>query len=1170
MNVHTKIDLGISLADKYAKDTGRVYMTGLQALVRLPMTQRRRDRVAGFNTAGLVTGYRGSPLSAYDRELIYGKKFLEKDDVRFEPGLNEDLAATALWGSQQVQIFGKSKVEGVFGIWYGKNPGLDRSGDPLKHSNYAGSAEKGGVLVVVGDDPSAKSATIANQSEYTFMSWNMPVLAPSDVQDVIDFGIYGWALSRYTGCWIGFKVEPNNMDRTQTVDVDINRVKIKAPDDFQMPPDGLNIRWPDDQYKQEARLLDYRLKAVQAFARANKIDRVEFDRPTAKFGIVTAGKSYLDVHEALNMLGIDDARAEALGLAIYKVGMTWPMEVTGAQQFCEGLQEILVVEEKQAVMEDQLRTFLYDTPQNRRPHIIGKKDESGKELLTAKLGLDPHEIAIVIAKRLLGLGEDAFLRDRLNGMESRKKSISNAPAPVVRSAYFCSGCPHSTGLKRPEGSRAMAGIGCHWMAMWVPEFAVEPSCHMGGEGAFWLGQAPFSHDKHVFQNLGDGTFYHSGSMAIRAAIVAGVNITYKILYNDATAMTGGQQVEGHVGVAQVTRMMHAEGAKAIAVVTDEPEKYGHNEGFAPGVTIDHRRDLIKVEERLRDTKGVTVLVYDQTCAAEKRRRRKKKQFPDPPKRMFINDLVCEGCGDCSKKSNCVSIEPLETEFGRKRAINQSSCNKDYTCKEGFCPSFVTVENAVIRKQENSAFPKDYYATLPEPRAELPEDRAYNLLVTGIGGTGVVTVGAVLGMAAHLEGKGCSILDSVGLAQKNGSVVSHIRLAQSQSEIFSAKIPLASTDCLLACDIVTGVGKEATQTLSTTHTRAVINEHVAPTATFVLDPDVDFDPAGLTQRIARSVGGADHISTVEANRYALALLGDAIATNMFMLGYGFQKGYVPLSRDAIERAITLNGVEVEMNLAAFAWGRMAAVDLAKVAAAAGFAVDNKLPALTVDQEIERRVEFLTAYQNAAYAAKYRALVDEVRRAEAKVMPNETRLTRAVVHGYFRLMAYKDEYEVARLHSDPAFMKKLKTTFEDGFTLHFHMAPPVIAKTDSTTGHRIKRQFGPWMMMGFRILSKLKVLRGTSLDLFGLQPDRKMERQLITEYETIFHEVSANLTPANYDVAAQLATLPQKMRGYGHVKEKNVAETKLIQKQMLDEFREKPEAAKAPVRTPVHAH
>jgi indolepyruvate ferredoxin oxidoreductase len=1160
MNVQL-VDLSVTLDDKYVKEEGYVYLTGLQALVRAPLAQGRRDKAAGHNTAGFVTGYRGSPLSAYDRELLIAQKHLDADGVVFEAGLNEDLAATAVWGSQQIGVFGKPKHEGVYAIWYGKNPGLDRSGDAFKHANYAGTAKLGGVLAVVGDDHAAKSATVCNQSEYTFMTHNMPVLSPGDVQDVYDFALFGWELSRYAGCWVGYKVEPNNMDRTQTVCVDPERVQIKTPTDFELPPDGLSIRWPDNQFDQETRVLDFKLKAAQAFVRANKLDRTDYDRANARFGIVTAGKSYLDVHEALDTLGIDEARAGELGISIYKVAMTWPMDPVGAKAFCEGLDEILVVEEKQPVMENQLRSLLYGQPAERRPRIVGKTDESGQELLTAKVGLQPHEIATAISRRLLGLSDDPQVRAALSEVEQSQKSVNNAPPPVVRSAYFCSGCPHSSSLKRPEGSRAMAGIGCHWMAMWVPDFATEPSCHMGGEGMFWVGQAPFSEDKHVFQNLGDGTYVHSGSMAIRAAIVAKVNITYKILYNDATAMTGGQEVEGHPSVAQITRQLHAEGVKAIAVVTDEPEKYTVEDDFAAGVSVSHRKDLLEVEARLRDTKGVTAMVYDQTCAAEKRRRRKKKQFPDPPKRMFINDLVCEGCGDCSKKSNCISVEPKETEFGRKRVINQSSCNKDYTCKEGFCPSFVTVENAHIKKKEASAFPQDLYGKLPEPETSLP-DRTYNLLVTGIGGTGVVTVGAVLGMAAHLEGKGASILDSIGLAQKNGSVLSHIRLSAKAEQLHSARVPLASADGLIGCDIVTAVGKEAMNAMRRDHTRAVINDHMAPTADFVLDPDVDFDIAGLTQRISRALGSGS-VDTIDGFKYALALMGDAIAQNLFMLGFAFQKGMVPVSRSAIERAIELNRVSVEMNKMAFAWGRLAAHSPDVVAHYAGFE-GEEMPVLTLEQEIARRVEFLTDYQNKAYGERYSAFVAEVQAAENRSVPGETRLSRAVVHGYFRLMSYKDEYEVARLHSDPAFMKKLNETFKEGFSLKFHLAPPVISRTHSVTGERIKRTFGPWMMFGFRILSKLKVLRGTPFDLFGLQNERRMERELIAEYETTLRGLMSGLTPSNYDIAVQVAMLPHKMRGYGHVKQKNVRDVKMLQNQMLADFKETPDMAQAPQR------
>jgi indolepyruvate ferredoxin oxidoreductase len=1139
----------ISLDDKYTALTGRVYLTGIQALVRLPISQHLRDQQAGLNTAGYISGYRGSPLSGYDTEIIKARKILEPNNIFFDPGLNEELGATAVWGSQQAGIFGKPKFDGVHSIWYAKNPGLDRAGDALKHGNFNGSAKHGGVLCVVGDDHAAKSATMPNQGDFAFMSFLMPVLYPANVQEVIDFGLYGWAMSRFSGCWLGFKVLPQLMDASASVSIDPGRIAINTPE-FDFPPDGVNIRWPDDRFTPEARLLDYKLPAAQAFARANKVNRVALGEGK-RFGIVTAGKSYLDVLQALEELGIDERRANQLGISVLKLGLTWPIDPVGAREFAEGREEILVVEEKQPIIQDQLRTLLYHLPESRRPRVVGQTDQEGRPVLSPKMDLDPLEVAQAIAKRLLALAPDTELENRLAHVEAQLNQPKFSKTKLQRVPYFCSGCPHSSSIPRPADSREMGGIGCHWMAVWHPEFDLEPSTQMGGEGANWVGQSHFTETNHVFQNLGDGTYYHSGYLAIRWAISTGTNITYKILYNDASAMTGGQPVEGHPTVPMITNQLHGEGVRRIAVVSDEPGKYPSNIGFAPGTTIHHRDEMEALQLELREVKGVSVIVYDQTCAAEKRRRRKRGTMPDPQARLFINDLVCEGCGDCSVQSNCISVEPIETEFGRKRHINQSSCNKDYSCKSGFCPSFVTVEGGKLRKHKAQENVADLVAKLPEP--PVPNlDKPFNLVVTGIGGTGVITVGALLGMAAHIEGKGSSVLDSIGLAQKNGSVLSYVRVAKTPDDLTTARIPVGATDCLIACDMVVAAGQEALVAVSKGRTKGVVNGNVTPTAAFVLNPDVDTDTSEITGRLTR-VLGRDAIDFIDAQELSSRLLGDAIGQNIMLMGAAYQKGLLPVGLAALEQAIEMNGVSIRMNREAFAWGRLAAHDLALVERIAGLRADRKAPpAETVEAMVARRVAFLTDYQDGAYAARYKSLVDEVQKAEQAAVPGATSLSKAVARYYFKLMAYKDEYEVARLHTDPAFQEKLKAEFEGDFKLAFNLAPPIMAKPDPVSGEPTKRRFGPWVVSLFRVLRAMKGLRGTAFDIFGYSEERRLERRLIVEYAARMRDLIGRLTPINYDVAVEIASVPERIRGYGYIKRRHLAEVEPKQAELLAAF------------------
>jgi indolepyruvate ferredoxin oxidoreductase len=1146
----------VRLDDKYTLEHGRVFLTGMQALIRLPMLQRARDLREGRNTAGFISGYRGSPLAGYDIALWRAKPFLEKSHIRFEPGVNEDLAATAVWGSQQVNLFRGAKYDGVFGIWYGKGPGVDRSLDAFKHANSAGTAKYGGVLALLGDDHGAQSSTLAHQSEHDLIACMIPVLYPASIQEYLDYGLLGWAMSRYAGLWIGVKCVSETVESSASVAIDPDRMPVQLPADFEMPPGGLNIRWPDDRLDQEYRLHRYKIGAALAFARANGLDRLIIDSPKPRFGIIASGKSYLDVRQALDDLGIDEAMAAEFGLRLYKVGMVWPLEREGVRAFAEGLEEVLVVEEKRALIEHQLKEQLYNWREEVRPRVIGKHDEQGEWLLPPAGELTPAMIAKVIARRIGGFVTNRPIEERIAFIDAKEQALTNAPAHIKRLPYYCAGCPHNTSTTVPEGSRALAGIGCHFMAIWMDRNTATFT-QMGGEGATWIGQAPFTDEKHVFVNLGDGTYYHSGLLAIRAAVAAKANITYKILYNDAVAMTGGQPVEGGLTVAAITQQLHGEGVGKTIIVTDEPHKYGSSPGFAPGVTVRHRDDLDAVQRELRDEPGVSALIYDQTCAAEKRRRRKRAKFPDPPKRVFINDLVCEGCGDCSVKSNCIAVEPLETEWGRKRRINQSVCNKDYSCLKGFCPSFVTVHGGRLRRGAQAAVDGGRigaaFAGLPAPKPPAL-DRPYSVLITGIGGTGVVTIGAILGMAAHLEGRGVSVLDMTGLAQKNGAVLSHVRIALRPEDIHAVRIASGGADLVLGCDMVVAASGEAIGKMQSGHTSAIINSHLAPTADFTLNPDADFHVESLKGAIATACG-PERLSFVEATTLATALVGEALATNMFMLGYAYQKGLIPVAAEALERAIELNGAWVEGNKQAFAWGRLAADQPKSVEDLARPAIplaERAVFARSLDEIVWKRVEYLTDYQNAAYARRYAELVDKARAAEAIRAKGLTGLAEAVARYGFKLMAYKDEYEVARLYAKSDFLAKLGTEFEGDYRLEFHLAPPVLARRDPITGELKKRAFGPWILTAFALLARLKFLRGTALDPFARTPERRAERQLIEDYFALVDVIAARLTPENYRLAVALAEVPEKIRGYGHVKMRSLAKAKAEEAELKAAF------------------
>jgi indolepyruvate ferredoxin oxidoreductase len=1157
----------VTLDDKYLKASGRVYMTGTQALVRMLLAQKQRDAAAGLNTGGFVSGYRGSPLGAVDQELWKARKHLAAHHITFNPGLNEELAATSVWGSQMVNLDPEANVDGVFALWYGKGPGVDRSGDVFKHGNIAGCAQHGGVLLIAGDDHSCKSSSLPHQSEHAFIAAMIPVLNPSGVREFIEFGLHGYAMSRYSGCWVGFKSISDTIESSSSFEIDPMAVDIRIPNSYPIPADGFHIRWPDPPLEQENRLQRERLYALLEYVRLNGLNRQDWQVPNARLGIMTTGKSYLDVREALAMMGIDEAGAKAIGLRLLKIGVSWPLEPQCIREFADGLEEILVVEEKRQIIEYQLKEQLYNAPAGSRPRVVGKYDETGEWVQVPHAGillspngeLTPAAIASVIASRIakvLGahqLGGTA--RDYLIECKAADGFTRIDPGTQQRLPFFCSGCPHNTSTKVPEGSRAVAGIGCHYMAQWMDR-RTETFTQMGGEGVSWIGQAPFTGTQHIFANLGDGTYMHSGSLAIRAAIAAGVNITYKILVNDAVAMTGGQPVEGAPTVPQILHQVWAEGVKHLHLVTDEPDLYRGMAGMPSQVSIRHRDGMEDLQRDLRAKQGVSVIVYAQVCAAEKRRRRKKKELVDPPKRVVINEEVCEGCGDCGVQSNCVSILPLETPLGRKRIIDQSSCNKDYSCVKGFCPSFVTVEGGALRKpaKAKAAAPEH----LPAPRIASLEQPC-NIIITGVGGTGVVTIGALMGMAAHLEGKGVLVLDMAGLAQKGGAVMSHVRLAATPAGLYAARVAARQADLILGCDLMVGAGKEAIGTMDAHRTRAVMNTDVAPTGAFTQDPDWQTSPEAMLQRVR------DHATTCEslnATAIATALMGDAVATNVFILGYAWQRGWIPLGEAALQRAIELNGAAVPMNKAAFAWGRQAALDLPKVRAAAGLEKSGTVVmmpprTLPLDALIADRVQRLTAYQNVVYAKRYELVVREIAAVE-KQRTNSDRFARDVGVSLYKLMAYKDEYEVARLYMETGFFDRIEKQFEGDYRLRFHLASPLLAKRDAN-GHLIKQPYGPWIKTAYRWLAKAKGVRGTALDVFGYTQERRGERAAIDEFIDLVRRLSTQLTPERLGTAIELARLPQGVRGFGHVKERNHAAAVQRQKQLLIEFSQPKERA-----------
>ena len=1126
------MNVGVKLDDKYTATDGRVFLTGTQALVRLPMSQMRRDAAAGLNTAAFISGYRGSPLGSYDQQLVKARKYLDPLGVTFQPGLNEDLAVTAVWGSQQVGLSAGATKQGVLGIWYGKGPGVDRSGDALKHANAAGTAAYGGVLAIAGDDHTCKSSSIPHQSDHAFISAIIPMLYPSSIHEFLEYGLLGIAMSRYSGCWVGFKVISETVETSAVVDLDQEHRTFALPDDFDMPEGGLNLRWPDPPLVQDERLQEHKGYAAIAFARANRVNETTLDTPDAQFGIVASGKAYEDVVQALHELGIAHDEAKAIGLRLYKVRMPWPLEPEGIRAFSAGLTEVLVVEERREIIENQIKQQLFNWRSDVRPRIIGKFDDKDRPFLHLSAGLSVTAIARAIADRLalrdMPEGLKDRIRTRLHRLETLEAQAHAHLPPVTRLPHYCAGCPHNTSTRVPEGSKAMAGIGCHYMAQWMDR-STETFTHMGAEGVPWTAVSRYTSEKHRFVNLGDGTYFHSGLLAIRQAVASGANITYKVLYNDAVAMTGGQPLDGILTPPQLTHQLFHEGVGKIYLLSDRPELYRQS-ALAPGVVVKHRDHIDVVMREVRDIPGTTAIVFEQTCAAELRRRRKAKVAEDPDKRVFINTAVCEGCGDCSKQSNCIAIEPVETEFGRKRTINQSSCNKDFSCLKGFCPAFVTLRGASLARRTASA---PDISNLPEPILP-PLDRPWNIAVTGVGGTGVLTIGAVLGMAAHLEGRAPLVMDMAGLAQKGGAVLSHIRISTADDPPTAPHIANGGLDLLLAADSVVAASVEAIALCDPALTQAVLNTRITAVSDFVRLRDFDFQGAAVERVVADSVRSTAHFHNF--SDIAKGLAGDEIAANMMMLGYAWQRGFIPVGASAILDAIGLNGVSVAANGAAFNWGRLLASDAAAVKAQIAPVVRmTAQAALTLDQLLAHRVAHLTAYQDARLAEHYLALVNRVRLGVARLADHSiaAAILRSAAQNYAKLLAYKDEYEVARLFTEPAFTTALQAQFAGDFRMAFNLAPPFLPGL-APNGRPKKREFGSFTMTVFRLLAGMKRLRGTVFDPFGRTAERRAERALIVQYEADVAEVLATLTDATAATALALLALPDEIRGFGPVK------------------------------------
>ena len=1173
----------VNLEDKYALEEGRIFLTGVQALVRLPLDQHRSDRRRGLHTATFISGYQGSPLGGLDQELARRRKLCEEHHVFHVPGLNEELGATSAWGSQLAADLPGARYDGVLGMWYGKAPGLDRAGDSLRHGNFVGVSRTGGALACVGDDPSCKSSTIPSASEAVLESLHMPVFFPGDVQEVIDLGLHALGCSRASGLWSGFKIVTNVADASGTAAVSPERVMPRIP----------TVEWEGRPYEHrpsanllapasvemERTMLGPRSELALAYARENGVNRIE-GAHDAWLGVVAAGKSYFDLRQALADMGLDDRALERAGVRILKLGMVWPLEPEIVRSFARGLDEILVIEEKRPFLEPQVKDALYGAAG--APRVVGKRDERGAPLVPVELDLDADKIARAVAARLSGrvtLDSVAARLRKLDALERQPFALpmadqERAPHSVSeRTPFFCSGCPHNSSTPAPEGTLVGAGIGCHTMILLNPEGRgdITGITQMGGEGAQWIGMAPFTDDDHFAQNLGDGTFHHSGSLAIRAAVAAGVNVTYKLFYNDAVAMTGGQEIEGAMSVPTITRWLELEGVRRVIVTTEDTSRYRGVE-LAPIAEVRDRGEMIAAQRELAAVEGVTVLIHDQECAAELRRKRKRGKAPDPPQRIHINERVCEGCGDCGRKSSCLSVLPVETEFGRKTQIHQSSCNKDYSCLEGDCPSFLSVVPGKPKKHEPPRPPAD----LPAPTPIVGDDE-FTVRMMGIGGTGVVTVSQIVGVAALIDGRHVVGLDQTGLSQKGGPVISDLRIARRESP-GASKVSAAGTDLYLGLDLLGASTEKNLSVADPERTVAVVSTSAVPTGKMVVDTEERFpELAGQLDLIERATRRKDNFY-LDAQQLAERLFGDHMPTNMLALGAAFQRGALPLAGEAIEEAIRLNGAAIEKNLAAFAWGRACvaapdAIEEATQPPVGGFAptaaeLDGYARSLVdevageEDSELRRllsvRVPELIAYQDRAYAERYAAFVRDVRDAEQARTPGRSEVTEAVARHLFKLMAYKDEYEVARLHLNEAERVRVRDEFGPDAKVWFHLHPPLLR----ALGMKRKLKLGTWFVPAFRMLRAMRRLRGTPLDVFGYSKVRRVERALVPEYRGVVATALERLTPETHPTAVDLCELPDVIRGYEEIKLRGVERFR----ERAPELLERMQAERSPSATP----
>ena len=1111
----------VRLDDKFNPGPAHVYLTGIDALTRLPILQHEIDTAAGLNTGGFISGYRGSPLGGLDQALWRAKTHLDLHNIEFVPGINEELAATAVWGTQQLGIVSHTDFDGVFGMWYGKGPGVDRSMDAIKHANAFGTSPHGGVLAIAGDDHACKSSTLPHQSEHMFIGASVPVLAPSNVQEVLDFGIYGWAMSRFTGCWVALKAITDNMDAAMGVEVDGSRYNIALPPKEAMSPDGMHARWPDTPLAQERRLNKYKIYAARLFASINGLNRIVFDSKEPRIGIITSGKAYLDVMEALRGLGINESSANKLGIRVLKIGMPWPLDPEIIQAFAEGLSEIVVVEEKRSIIEDQLTSLLYNLAIRSRPTIFGEFDHRGEHLLGNTGELDPDVVAEAISSRLTANG----IHSPKAAQVSTSVRLNADTRATARAPHFCSGCPHNTSTKVPEGSVAMGGIGCHYMATWMPDRDTRTFSQMGGEGAAWIGQARFSKRPHVFQNLGDGTYFHSGSLAIRAAVASGANITFKILFNEAVAMTGGQAIDGNLSLNRLLDQVRAEGVDHIAVVTEDLSK----SSLPRFVEVCRRSGFDALQQRYANLSGTSVIIYQQLCASEKRRRQKRRLLPASTKKVYIHPELCEGCGDCGRQSTCLSIQPLPTELGVKRTIDQHSCNTDYSCIDGFCPSFITVSGTANPQSLMNKTPSDtLFDPLPNPRLA-PLREPWNCLIAGIGGTGVLTVSSILAMAAHIEGKGFATMNQTGLAQKYGEVISHLKIATTQSDICAVRIKQNQADLMIGCDAVVAASTEALNKLNDV-CHAVVNSHCTETRDFIYSPEKQVTQRGSESLILRQVD-TKRFTTIDAVDYATQLVGDPIGANLFMVGIASQSGLLPITPEAIERAIEVNGVAVDLNAQAFLWGRRFVAQPDRVSSLLTRTVESQLNSL--DDIVDDRASRLVEYQSVRYAKRYKRQIESFQSILLRIEGAET-LCCEVARQLYRIMALKDEYEVARL-----LTRSVATTLPNGISerdMSFYLAPTMLTKLIGSTEKPQKIRFGAWMRFPLRVLSSLKVLRGSAWDIFGYSEERKAEWRDLDLYLDDLNLIMNLTTKQNLSEAHELASAVTLLRGYGHIRTK----------------------------------